>query len=204
MYPEGLGGFKVSRKSAIFLKNIHYGPTPKDETDESYFNIYFSSKAPVRPTLELQLGTLGVSEIIPPLVIPPDTVMTFSTQFVTPIDISVLTINPHMHLLGKKFLAYAINPIGDTIPLIRINNWDFRWQYFYTFQKPVIIPKGSMIQAVGTYDNTKDNPNNPFNPPQEVSEREASMRTTDEMFQFIITYLPYKKGDENIDLQKRD
>jgi hypothetical protein len=26
------------------------------------------------------------------------------------------------------------------------------------------------------------------------------MRTTDEMLQFIITYMPYEKGDENIDL----
>jgi hypothetical protein len=27
------------------------------------------------------------------------------------------------------------------------------------------------------------------------------IKTTDEMFQFIITYLPYQKGDENVSLE---
>ena len=36
-------------------------------------------------------------------------------------DISLLTINPHMHLLGKSFLAYAITLNNDTIPLIKID-----------------------------------------------------------------------------------
>jgi hypothetical protein len=116
-------------------------------------------------------------------------------------DISLLTVNPHMHLLGKKFLAYAIKPDGDTIPLIRINNWDFRWQYFYTFKHMIKIPKGSFIYVEGVYDNTTNNPLNPFNPPHTVSEQKGSMRVTDEMFQFIMTYLPYQNGDENISLE---
>lgn len=200
MYPNGIGGFTLSRKNAIFLKDIHYGPSPIDTSDQSYFNIFFDKEAPKRPTLELQLGTLGVSQIVPPLAIPPNEVKTFYTRTVAPMDMSILTINPHMHLLGKTFWAYALTPTGDTIPLIRIKKWDFRWQYFYTFKKMVKIPKGSVITAVGVYDNTKNNPNNPFNPPQLVQERNGSMRTTDEMFQFIITYLPYKAGDENINL----
>jgi hypothetical protein len=106
-----------------------------------------------------------------------------------------------MHLLGKKFLAYAVTKQLDTIPLIRINNWDFRWQYFYTYKKPVIIPEGSTIYVFGTFDNTINNPLNPNHPPIEVSEREGSMRTSDEMFQFILTYLPYQLGDENIVLE---
>jgi hypothetical protein len=201
MYPNGIGGFVLSRKNAIFLKDIHYGPSPIDTSDQSYFNIFFGKEAPKRPTFELQLGTLGVSEIVPPLVIPPNEIKTFYTHTLAPMDMAILTINPHMHLLGKTFWAYALTPQGDTIPLIRIKNWDFRWQYFYTFKKMVKIPKGSVITAVGVYDNTTANPYNPFNPPQLVRERNGSMRTTDEMFQFIITYLPYQPGDENISLE---
>lgn len=200
MYPDGIGGFVLSRKNAIFLKDIHYGPSPIDTSDQSSFNIFFDKEAPKRPTLELQLGTLGVSEIVPPLAIPPNEIKTFYTRTVAPMDMSILTINPHMHLLGKTFWAYALTPQGDTIPLIRIKKWDFRWQYFYTFKKIVKIPRGSVITAVGVYDNTSNNPNNPFNPPQLVQERSGSMRTTDEMFQFIITYLPYRTGDENVNL----
>jgi len=108
-----------------------------------------------------------------------------------------------MHLLGKSFKAYALQPGGDTIRLISIPRWDFNWQYFYTFRKMVKIPAGSIIVAEGVYDNTKSNMNNPFSPPQLVSDRNGSMKATDEMFQFIVTYLPYQAGDENISLATR-
>jgi len=107
-----------------------------------------------------------------------------------------------MHLLGKSFKAYALQPNGDTIRLISIPNWDFNWQYFYTFKKMVKIPAGSTIVAEGVYDNTRQNPNNPFSPPQLVRDRNGSMKATDEMFQFIITYLPYVEGDENVSLER--
>ena len=128
--------------------------------------------------------------------------MTFHSDYVLPADISVLTVNPHMHLLGKQFLAYAITPSADTIHLIRINQWDFKWQYFYTFPKMLHLPKGSKVHAEGVYDNTRHNANNPFSPPRLVAERAGSMRTEDEMFQFIVTYLPYHPGDENISLEQ--
>ena len=108
-------------------------------------------------------------------------------------------------LLGKKFKAYAIDLHNDTIPLIKIDNWNFRWQYFYTFKNPLKITGGSEIIVEATYDNTIDNHDNPFSPPREITERKGfngkgSMRTTDEMLQFIINYLPYQEGDENINL----
>ncbi|MCS6916788.1 MAG: hypothetical protein RMK52_09845 [Chitinophagales bacterium] len=203
MYPSGIGGFKVKRKNVIYFNDLHYGPSEEDVWDTSYVNIFFDSIPPRRPTMELQLGTLGISDIIPPLVIPPDTVMTFVTRARVLNDISLLTVNPHMHLLGKSFLAYAIKPNGDTLPLIRIPQWDFRWQYFYTFRKMVHIPKNSLIEVVAVMDNTAANPNNPNHPPRQVEGRNGSMRTTDEMLQFILTFLPYQPGDEHISLMPR-
>jgi hypothetical protein len=55
----------------------------------------------------------------------------------------------------------------------------------------------------GVFDNTENNPLLPFHPPRTISERAGSMRTTDEMFQLICTYLPYKPGDENIRLENK-
>jgi hypothetical protein len=65
----------------------------------------------------------------------------------------------------------------------------------------VKIPRGSTMIAEGVYDNTRQNLNNPFSPPQLVQEVQGSMRARDEMFQFIVTYVPYKEGDENISLE---
>jgi hypothetical protein len=203
LYPEGIGGFRVSREADLLMHHVHYGPTPVDQTDSSYFNVFFAKEPPKRPTYTLLLGTLGRAPVVPPLVIPPNTTKTFRTQFTLPADISVLTINPHMHLLGKTFVAYAVLPAGDTIPLIRIPRWDFRWQYFYTFEKILKLPRGATVHAEATFDNTANNPNNPFSPPREVREQGASMRSTDEMFQCIITMMPYQAGDENIRLDLR-
>ncbi len=202
LYPEGIGGYRVSKRGYLVMHHVHYGPTPVPATDRSYFNVFFDSLPPRRPTYTLLLGTLGRSPVVPPLVVPPNTVQTFRTQFTLPADISVLTINPHMHLLGKTFLAYAVTPRADTIPLVRIKRWDFRWQYFYTFPTMLHLPVGTTIYAEATYDNTANNPNNPFSPPQLVREQGGSMRSTDEMFQCIITMMPYQAGDENIRLDQ--
>ncbi|MBL7913782.1 MAG: hypothetical protein JNL49_01935 [Bacteroidia bacterium] len=199
-YPDGIGGYRIKKKGAILMRDLHYGPTPVSETDQPHVNLFFSPKPPSRPFMETQLGTLGISEIVPPLLIPPDTVMKFVTKALIYHDISLVTINPHMHLLGKSFLAYAITPQADTIRLVRIPKWDFRWQYFYTYPTMLKIPAGSTIVAEGVFDNTKNNPNNPFSPPREITGLGGSMRTTDEMFQLILTFLPYFPGDEQIRL----
>jgi hypothetical protein len=200
-YPNGIGGFKLPKKGAFLLNDLHYGFTRKDVSDSSFINIFFSKVPPERPLQEFQLGTLGVSPVEPNLVIMPNTEKKVISRYRVPEDISILTVNPHMHLLGKSFKGYALKPGGDTIRLISIPRWDFNWQYFYTFRKMVRVPAGSFIIAEGVYDNTKQNLTNPFNPPQVVTDRNGSMKSTDEMFQFIISYLPYRKGDENISLE---
>ncbi len=200
-YPAGIGGYLLPQKGAFLLNDLHYGFTSKGVWDSSYINIFFSKTPPERPVQEFQLGTLGVAEVEPDLIIQPNSVKKVRSRFEVPFDISVLTINPHMHLLGTSFKAYALQPNGDTIRLISIPRWDFNWQYFYTFKKMVKVPKGSIMIAEGTYDNTRKNLNNPFSPPRLVRDQNGSMKSTDEMFQFIVTYLPYKTGDENISLE---
>jgi len=200
-YPEDIGGYVLPRKGVFLLNDLHYGFTSKEDVwDSSYINLFFSKTPPKRPVQEFQLGTWGVAPVLPDLIIQPNTIKQVSSRITIPQDISVITINPHMHLLGKTFKAYALKPNGDTIRLISIPRWDFNWQYFYTFKKMVKIPKGSTIIAEGLYDNTTNNLNNPFNPPRLVRDNNGSMKATDEMFQFIITYLPYQPGDENISL----
>lgn len=203
-YPKGIGGYYLPKKGAFLLNDLHYGFTTSEAVwDSSYINIFFADEKPKRPVQEFQLGTWGVAPVEPDLIIEPNTVKKVHSKIVIPDDISVLTINPHMHLLGKSFKAYALKPDGDTIRLISIPKWDFNWQYFYTFKKMVKIPKGSTIVAEGVYDNTRKNLNNPFSPPRRVTDQDGSMRATDEMFQFIITYLIYQPGDEFISLERK-
>ncbi len=206
-YPEGIGGYTLPRKGAFLLNDLHYGFTNKDDVmDSSYINIFFAKGPPNRPVREFQIGTLssfGNAPVLPDLIIQPNTIKNVYSRYVLPDDISILTVNPHMHLLGKSFKAYAVQPNGDTIKLISIPRWDFNWQYFYTFKKMVKVPKGSAIIAEGVYDNTRQNLNNPNSPPKLVRDNNGSMKATDEMFQFIVTYLPYQAGDENVSLENK-
>lgn len=199
-YPPGIGGFFLPKNGVFFLNDIHYGPTHQSCYDSSYLKIYFAPKRPDRYVYEGQLGTHGMSKIVPPLIIPPNTIKTFTTSLLIPTNISVLAVNPHMHLLGQSFWAFALTPAKDTIPLIRIPKWNFNWQYYYIFKKPVILPKGSIIVAIGTYNNTSSNPYNPHHPPIEVKEGDGfhSMKATDEMFQFFFQYMIYQPGDDTL------
>ena len=84
-----------------------------------------------------------------------------------------------MHLLGKDMLMTVTFPDGRTQDLIKIDNWDFNWQYSYYFEKPLDLPKGSVVKVVAHYDNSAGNPHRPKEmKPEEVRWGEA---TTDEM-----------------------
>ena len=220
MYPNGIGIIHAKTKNVILVNDFHYGPSNIEASDSSYFKIYFSKTPPKRKLREITLGSLGlkedyysndtifycVQEIFPKLIVEPNKILECSTKVKIKKDISILTINPHMHLLGKSFLAYAITEKKDTIPLIKIDNWNFRWQYFYTYKKMLKIPANSEIIVKAVFDNTLKNLDNPFDPPKLISEKiewngKGSMKTTDEMLQFIISYLPYQEGDEKISLE---
>jgi len=201
IYPEGIGGlFPLSTRNVLLINTIHYGPSPRDTFDLSRFNIWYGPQ-PRRIVREFILGTLGVAPVVPELAIPPDTVLDFRIEYRVPIDISVLTVNPHMHRLGKRIAAYAVTPERDTIPIVRINRWNFRWQYAYTFRNLLKVPALSMIVVEATYDNTSENPDNPFDPPRLVTDREASMKSSDEMLQLIFSWMPYEPGDGGISLE---
>jgi len=203
-YPHGIGGFRLRKHGAFLINNIHYGPSAKNTFDSSYINVFYRKEPISRPVGESQLGTFGLSTIEPEFIIPANTIKTFTTAYRVPSDISILSVNPHMHLIGESFISFAITPQKDTIRLIKILKWDFRWQYYYTFLNPVKIPAGSVIYAIGRFNNTSTNPNNPFMPPRVITQGNGneSMKTSEEMFQLMYTYMPYKKGDENLPLIK--
>lgn len=113
-------------------------------------------------------------------------------------DASLLSVFPHMHLLGKNIKTYGLDPLNDTIPLIDIKHWDFHWQDFYFFKHIQHFPPGSKLKAQGTYDNTTANPHNPNNPPQMVL---PGLNTTDEMFLVYFHFMAYQAGDETYDME---
>lgn len=200
-YPKEIGGFRMNKKGAFLINQMHYGPSSKDSYDQSELHIYFSDEAPKRIVKELVLGSGGESEIKPELIIPPGKKSKYKIEYTIEKEMAILTVNPHMHLLGESISAYVIDNYGVIKPLVKVNKWDFRWQNFYTYEKPYILRKGNRILVEGSFDNTAENPFNPNVPPIMVDGLQGSMKSTDEMFQFSLNYLDYQEGDELIDLK---
>lgn len=186
-------GIKLLANSYIIMQ-VHYPGGTFAQVDSTQVRFTFSSGV-VREVSLTPVINHGGSLINGPLFIPADSVKTFYAEEYVNLNASLISIAPHMHLIGQQISSYAIDPQGDTIPLISIPDWNFHWQGFYNYRQPVHVPFGSMIYAQATYDNTVNNPNNPNNPTQDVSVGEA---TTDEMLVIYYAYLSYLPGDENI------
>jgi hypothetical protein len=184
VYPEGVAK-QLSAQSDL-LVNIHYAPNLlTNELDSSSVNLYFAKES---IKFDLKTFILFEKDITnQPFEIPADTVITFYAKSVElPYEITMLSVQPHMHLLGKSLRSFAITPGGDLIPLIKISNWDFDWQMTYQYKEEQKIPMGSIIYAEITYDNTSKNPRNSFSPPQKIS---AGWNSTQEMFNLIFQYI---------------
>ena len=112
-----------------------------------------------------------------------DNLVKFSRRI--PTDLTVYTVMPHMHLLGKSMKAWVETPEKTVVPLVFVDDWDFNWQLVYTLKKPMVLKKGSVVRVEAVYDNTDTNPRNPNSPPKPVYWGE---QTTDEMALMILTY----------------
>lgn len=190
--PAGMG--KRLPPTAKIVVQIHYPEYASGQTDSTKVHFLFTSSS-VRNISDAPILNHTTSIKDGPLFIPKNTVKTFHEEFFVPLNATILSIGPHGHLLCKSMKAYGVTLAGDTIKLINIPEWDFHWQGSYDFKQPIKIPIGTTLYGEATYDNTTANPENPNDPPQDVSLGEA---TTDEMMLFYFSYLGYKAGDENI------
>jgi Copper type II ascorbate-dependent monooxygenase, C-terminal domain len=189
-YPEGTA--KRLPKGSDIVLNMHYAPSPKEVVENSKILIYLSKKKPRRLVQTFILEENAISN--QPFYLKKDTIIKYFVRSpLIPYDISLVSITPHMHLLGKNFKSFAITPDGDLINLITIKNWDFNWQMTYQFEKMQKIPKGSVIYAEAEYDNTAQNPRNPYTPTRDVT---YGWGTKNEMMNLIFQYLNYEKEDE--------
>lgn len=206
--PEGIG--EIIPANADLLVQIHYAPVGIDQTDQSSVNLFYKNVAdPI--VREIQTGVTSPADIIGggfgSFFFPPNEVKTYLAEGTSNIlglspipnnqDVSLIGINPHMHLLGKSYEIFAVTPTNDTINLINIPEWDFNWQGAYTFEKMIKVPANSQWFTKGVYDNTSDNPSNPNYPPELVTWGD---NTGDEMLIVFYYYVPYQNGDENISL----
>ncbi len=194
-YPEGWG--IAVPPGTDFVVEIHYGPGGIGLTDSTKMHFEFvADTSTVRPiNVGWLLGQYPPTMIDGPLVIPANEVVSFHQELTLSNSLSLVSICPHMHLLGKSYKIWAVTPSNDTIRLIDIPNWDLHWQKYYMFREIQVLEAGTTIYSEGVYDNTPANHDNPFDPPQTAH---VGSNTLDEMFLTYFIYAPYQPGDELI------
>ncbi|MDW8052739.1 MAG: redoxin domain-containing protein [Armatimonadota bacterium] len=188
------GGYAavLPRKFDLVMQ-IHYFKRGKRETDRTKVGLYLADRT--EKTKPVQLVVIGNRNIRIP---PGEKNYRIHARWKTPSDRTVyaLSIMVHMHLIARGAEVVAKTPDGRTIPLLQIKDYDFNWQQAYFYAEPIPLPPNTVIECVGWYDNSSDNPNNPSNPPREVRYGEG---TYDEMFYvFLAIHDPKAKSSHLI------
>jgi uncharacterized protein (TIGR03437 family) len=173
--PDGVAT-KLQQNARVVLQ-IHYstaGASREGESDRTQVGIYFS-RTPVRKTLNY-LPLYNDKFEIPAGESRYKVTASFTTfPFVSG---QIVSITPHMHLLGREMKVEMTAPGKPTTCLINIDDWSFHWQGTYNYQQPVAVPGGTRFDLTAYYDNSANNPRNPNTPPKPVRWGE---QTTDEM-----------------------
>ncbi|MEZ5492972.1 MAG: redoxin domain-containing protein [Gammaproteobacteria bacterium] len=156
--PENTGGL-VKAGSVLHL-NMHYTPNGRETTDTSQVGVwwYANDEEPA----ERMNGQCACIFPFNWTTIPPYDPNFEQTQTITiSKDAHMYSFLPHMHFRGKYMRFYADYPDGSREKLVNIAKYNYNWQLSYTYQEPKFIPAGTVITAVGAFDNSPQNPANP-------------------------------------------
>ena len=170
-HPDGTG--YLLPKGADIVLQIHYYKTGRVESDLSRVGLYFCDS--VDPKQVHVAMAINNSFQIPA----DNSNYEVVAEWQPETDVYAVSVSPHMHLIGSDMRVTAVSNNGKIQDLIWIKDWDFSWQSIYHFRQPVFMPAGTIVRAVGHFDNSATNPNNPNHPPKTVTWGE---KTTDEMF----------------------
>jgi len=177
VYPDGMG--RTFSKGQRFMANMHYHPNGVATKDQTKIGLYFGEGEMKHEIMATLAGTMGFR--IPANAPNHQEINTWNLEK----DIKIISFFPHMHLRGKDMLFNVKYPDGRKNTMLNVPKWDFNWQLFYYPKEPLLIPKGSEIDLIAHYDNSKDNPNNP-DPNVSVG---FGLQSTEEMMFGIIEYI---------------
>lgn len=166
------------RAGAVLLFQVHYTTNGKAAKDKSSVGMIFAKQPP-------QQEVRSSAFVNPLFVIPPganNQQVDSAIQFTE--DSHIFGLIPHTHLRGKSWEYRMVYPDGRIEVVLSVPKYDFNWQTFYVFSKPLAAPKGTRLEATAHYDNSTTNR---FNPDPKATVRWGD-QTWEEMQYTGITY----------------
>lgn len=135
---------------------IHYVTTGREETERISVGLRFPREV-VRKRLRLSTVTDTRFEIPPQAPAHPvDAARTL------PEDALGVGLFVHMHYRGRDMRVDAVDPAGERANLLFVPSYSFDWQQSYRWATGArAIEKGTRIEALAHFDNSRSNPWNP-------------------------------------------
>ena len=163
---------------ATLLLQVHYTANGTAASDQSSVGLIFAKQAPKQEVRSSSFVNAGLKLLPGADNQEVDSAIEFNQ------DSHITALFPHTHLRGKSWQYTMVYPDGRRQEILSVPKYDFNWQTYYIFTKPLAAPKGSRIEAVAHYDNSA---NNKWNPDPTV-EVHWGQQTWQEMQYTGITY----------------
>ncbi|MFY9574526.1 MAG: thiol-disulfide isomerase, partial [Blastocatellia bacterium] len=166
------------KAGAVLAFQVHYTSNGAATRDRTSVGMMFAKEPPRQE--------IRNSAFVNPLfVIPPgadnhavDSAIQFNE------DSHIWALFPHTHLRGKSWEYRVVYPDGRAEVVLSVPKYNFNWQTYYLFTRPLSVPKGTRLEARAHYDNSTANK---WNPDPKVSVRWGP-QTWEEMQYSGITY----------------
>ena len=182
MYPEGYA-LKIPAGSKLVFQ-MHYTPVGTVQHDRSSVGFVFADEQEI--THEIRGGVCGTQDFVIPAGQANHEVV---AQQTLPRDTTMLSMMPHLHVRGIAFTYEATYPDGTHEVLLDVPYYDFNWQLWYDFERPKLLPKGTVLKCTAVYDNSHDNV---YNPDATIDVTYGEQTWEEMMFGWYSTAVPRK------------
>ena len=158
LLPPNTGG--LLKAGSTMNLQLHYTTNGKETVDASEIGLWFYADGFI-PEERMSGGCACIFTPDWTNIPPGDPTYKMEQSITISRDANMLSFTPHMHFRGKYMRWYATYPDGRKEELINVANYNYNWQLAYTFAEPKFMPAGTVITAVGAFDNSAQNPSNP-------------------------------------------
>ena len=154
-YATRPGQSRLIKGGSDLVFEIHYTPSGKEVIDRSQVGFVFAKEPPKERVINATVSNGNLR-------IPPGAANhRVDARLMIESDVTLQSMAPHSHLRGRAWEYALTYPDGREETLLRVPKYDFNWQMTYMMEKPIVLPKGSVLRATAWYDNSPNNPSNP-------------------------------------------
>lgn len=143
------------RKGSEIIFQMHYTTNGAAATDRTSIGLIFAKEPPAKMTRGNNILNAGFT-------IPAGAANhEVRASRVFNEDTTLVDMTPHMHMRGKDMTYTAHYADGRSEILLSVPKWDFNWQITYHLEQPKLLPKGTRLEVVAHFDNSRGNLFNP-------------------------------------------